>query len=101
MGIIISSKALSDSRVLCKVLVSKNEFQDLKNHFKNIHLFAADLCADDTKLIQRGRDGATKYFLLPFNLRFRKQKAFGKISCQRIETDAKIFYMYVIDKRVL
>ncbi len=97
MGEIISSK-ITPNNIIYKILLENDEVLALKNAIKNIHFFAADLCNKEAKIIERGKNGVTKYFYIPFNLRFRKKKAYKKISYQKLETHSKVFYIYVIDK---
>lgn len=101
MGTIINSRLLNNN-ILYKILLNQEEVLTLKNSIKNIHIFAADLCDQSTNLIKKGKNGVTVYFKIPFSLRYRKKKYFKKISYQKLETESKVFYVYVIDKnRVL
>jgi hypothetical protein len=98
MGTIIGSK-LNNGNVFYKVLLTQEEALALKNSIKNVHIFAADLCNKEAKIIQRGKKGVTKYFTIPLSLRSRKKKFYRKISYQKLETKSKVFYIYVVDKK--
>ncbi|OGJ21282.1 hypothetical protein A3K73_05515 [Candidatus Pacearchaeota archaeon RBG_13_36_9] len=98
MGEIISSKVLPNNNVLYRVLLEIDEALALKNGFRNVCLFSPELCKKEARIIERGREKSTKYFEIPFNLRFRKKKAYEKISYQKLENHSKIFYIYVINK---
>jgi len=99
MGEIISSKILSNSTILCKMLLEKEEALALKNTLHNIHLFSPFLCESEAKIIERGRKKSTKYFEIPFSLRFRKKKSHETISYQKLENHSKVFYIYVVNKK--
>jgi len=98
MGEIISSKVLPNNNFLYRVLLEVNEALALKNGFRNVCLFCPELCEKEARIIERGRERSTKYFEIPFNLRFRKKKIYEKISYQKLENNSKVFYIYVINK---
>lgn len=98
MGYLIDSKVLSNNAIVYKILLEKEEVLSLKNAINNINLFAENLCNAEAGLITRGKHGVTKYFEIPFNMRFRRKKEYEKILYQKIETSTKIFYIYVIKK---
>ena len=101
MGEIIDSKVLANNNILCKVLLEIDEAQALKNGFRRVYLFAPKLCEKEAKIIERGRNNSTKYFEIPFSLRFRKKKTYDAASYQKLENHSKIFYIYVINKNPL
>jgi len=101
MGNIISSKLFLDKKIIYKILLDKDENRALKNAFRNITLFSADLCNKSARIIKRGKNGVTQYFEIPFSIRFRKKKIHKNISYQKIETSTKIFYIYVVSKEGL
>jgi len=98
MGEIISSRILLNNNILYKIKLEEKEVLELKNAIKNINLFSAKLCNIPATIIQRGSNGVTKYFSVPFSLRFRKTKEYGKIFYQKLESAFKIFYVYTIIK---
>lgn len=98
MGKIINSKILPNNNVLCKILLELDESLALKNGFRSVYLFSSELCKKEAGIIERGRKNSTKYFEIPFDLRFRKKKAYEKISYQKLESPSKVFYIYVINK---
>jgi hypothetical protein len=101
MGEVLFSKYLSDNHIVCKILLESQEAISLKSASRNIHIFSPELCKHDAKIIERGRKNSTKYFDIPFNLRFRKKKAHEIISYQKLENHTKIFYIYTINKMEL
>ncbi len=100
MGEIINTKNSSD-KIICNILLNEKETIQLKNNFKNAHLFSPELCDSDSKIIERGNQKSTKYFLIPFNLRPKKTIKYHKISYNKVETDKKIFYIYTAEKDLL
>ena len=97
MGEIINTKTSSDKIIYKTELNGKEAFQ-LKNHMKSIHMFSADLCNNDTRIIERGNKGSAKYFVIPLSLKSRKKKRSNKVSYQKIEIEDKVFYICVVDK---
>lgn len=100
MGEIVDSKA-SNGKVLYRMEFSLDEVSQLRNHFKNVHLFSADSCIFPTRIIQRGHNGGAKYFSIPLSLKSRKKKNFSKVSYQKLEIGNKIYYICVAYKDLL
>ena len=97
MGQIINSKILSNKQVSIKIILDQKEMENLKGHLKNVHVFNSDLCAYDSQINTRGNNGVTKYFRIPLSIRSRK-KHNGNLKYQKIDTPAKIFYIYTLEK---
>lgn len=99
MGDIISSKVSKD-KIVYEVALSQDEALHLKGHFNNIYLFTENVAEIRTNISQRGKNEATKYFLIPREL--RKNMDFRwPVSCQRLDTNEKIIFIYVIDRFTL
>jgi hypothetical protein len=98
MGSIISSKVLLNGNILFKIVLSEEEVRNLKNAMRNIHLFSAELCDVESKVIEKGKAGVTKYFLVPICLRTRKKIYPKTVRCHKVETDTKVFFIYILDK---
>lgn len=97
MGSIVGIKATKDEKIIVEVEMTYEESLQLKGHIKNIYLFSEDAAEIKTNLSQRGTNEATKYFLIPREL--RDNLNFGeKVKCQRIETNSKLIFVYVVDK---
>ena len=95
MGTIISSKK-DKNNVIVEVLVDYNEFLQLKGHLNNIRLITEEVAEVQTNISQRGKNAATKYFLIP--RQFRKGFRFDNtISCQRLDIKDKVIFFYVIN----
>jgi hypothetical protein len=97
MGSILNSKTTNDGKIIFEVLVDYDESLQLRGHIKNIHLFSEDAIDTDAKISLRGRNAATKYFLIPKELR-KDLKLNTKVKCQKIESESKIVFVYVVDK---
>ena len=96
MGTIISSKK-DGKNVIVEILVDYDEFQQLKGHLNDIRLVTENTAEVQTNISQRGKNAATKYFLIP--RQFRKGFKFNNTtSCQRLDFKDKVLFIYVIDK---
>ena len=99
MGMVTSSKLLDNGKMLLRISLEESEVIALKNHVRNVHVFAGDLCNNEVNLIRKGKSGVTKYFGIPFSLRTKNQKHAGEGSCQKLETDSKVFFVYVVNRK--
>ncbi len=97
MGTILGTKMTKDDKVVFEVEMDYEDSLKLKGHIKNIHIFSEDAAIIKTNLSQRGTNEATKYFLIPRELRdgldFNKN-----VKCQNIETDTRKIFIFVVDK---
>jgi len=100
MGHILGSKVTNDGKVVFTVCMEHDEALQLRGHIDDIHIFSEKIADVRTNVSMRGQNAATKYFLIPrelrHNIRFSSQP-----SCQKIETKNKIIFLYVIDKHQL
>jgi len=97
MGVITGIKTTRDNKVIVGVELDYEESLKLKGHVQNIFLFSEDAAEIKTNLTQRGSNEATKYFLIPREL--RENLTFNKkVKCQRIETNSRIFFVYSVEK---
>ncbi|MDP2749348.1 MAG: hypothetical protein Q8O89_00775 [Nanoarchaeota archaeon] len=97
MGDILSSKVREDGKIVIELCLDYEEISRLQGHMAKVHLFSEMNSNFEANLAQRGQNDATKYFLVPRQLR-KDLKYNGKVACQRIETKSKIFFVYIIDK---
>jgi hypothetical protein len=97
MGQILSSKVTNDGKVVFTVCLDPEEALQLKGHIDNVHIFSDKITNIKTHLAMRGRHSATRYLLVPKELR-KDLKSDSEVSCQRIDTKNKIIFIYVIDK---
>jgi hypothetical protein len=97
MGRIIGTKTTKEGKVIFEIELEYEESLQLKGHMNNIHVFSEEVADIKTNLSQRGKNEATKYFLIPRELR-SNLKFNEKVKCQKMETDSKIVFIYVVDK---
>jgi len=96
MGTIISSKMKDDGKIVFEVCLDYEEAIQLNGHMENIHLFSENVKQVETHISTRGKNDATKYFLIPKDL--RKNLRFDRsITCQKIDTKTKTIFVYVLD----
>ncbi len=97
MGKILGTKTTKEGNVIFEVELDYDEALQLKGHIQNVHVFSEDVADIKTNLSQRGKNEATKYFLIPRELR-SNLKFNEKVKCQKLETESKIIFVYVVDK---
>ncbi len=97
MGTILSSRMKDDGKIIFEVSVDYEESVQLKGYMENIHIFSENVADVETNISQRGKNEATKYFLIPKELR-KSMKFDAKTTCQKIETKTKSIFVYVVDK---
>ena len=97
MGIILGTKTTKDNKIIFEVEMDYEESLKLKGNIKNIHVFSEDAAEIKTNLSQRGTNEATKYFLIPRELR-ENLKFNEEVKCQKIETDTRIVFIFVVNK---
>ena len=97
MGVILGTKTTKDNKIIFEVEMDYEESLKLKGHIKNIHIFSEDAAEIKTNLSQRGTNEATKYFLIPRELR-ENLKFDEQVKCQKIETDTRIIFVFVVSK---
>ena len=99
MGTIISSNLVKD-KIVFSVCIEQEEALQLRGHVKDIHIFSEQTVDIKTNLSSRGKDCATKYFLIPKEL--RKDIKFSKtkqVLCQRIDTKKHTVFVYLVNKK--
>ncbi len=97
MGEILGTKIVKGDKVVFEVELDYEESLELKGHIKNIHIFSEDAAEIKTNLSQRGTNEATKYFLIPRelrgNLNFKE-----KVQCQKIDTPTRTIFIFAVNK---
>ena len=97
MGTILGKKTTKDNKIIFEVEIDYEESLKLKGHIKNVHVFSEDAAEIKSNLSQRGTNEATKYFLIPRelrdNLKFNEQ-----VKCQKIDTDTRTIFVFVVNK---
>lgn len=97
MGKILGTKTTKEGKVVFEVEVDYEEALQLKGYIDNIFLFSEDTADIKTNLSTRGKNEATKYFLIPRELR-ENIKFNEKVKCQKIETPTKLIFIYLVSK---
>ena len=97
MGTILSSRIKDDGKIIFETIIDYEEAVQLKGYMDNIHIFSENVADIGTNISQRGKNEATKYFLIPKELR-KGLKFTAKTTCQKIETKTKTIFIYVVDK---
>lgn len=99
MGTIINSKIRDDGKVAFEVVLDYDEALQLKGFMDNVHLFTENINGPGSQISGRGKNEATKYFLIPRELRKGLElKSNTKVNCQKIDTATRTIFLYIIDK---
>jgi hypothetical protein len=94
----LSSKREND-KVLVETLVDYDELVQLRGEFDDVHIFSEKSNNTWSRISGRGKNFATKYFLIPTELRKDIPcVATGPVMCQRINTTESAIFIYVIKK---
>ena len=97
MGTIVNSTKDGD-KVVLEIHADYDEFLQLKGHLEDIRLITENAAEVQTNISQRGKNEATKYFLIPRQLR-KGFKFNNATSCQRMDLGNKVIFFYVINKQ--
>ena len=97
MGEIISSKVTDEGKILFTISLNRDEALQLQGHVNNVYLFSENVASYKTNIAARGKNEATKYFLIPRSLR-QDLKFTNEVACHRIDTKEKTIFLYMIDK---
>jgi len=99
MGTIISTKTRENGKVVVEISLEYEEALQLHGHLENIHIFTENVEGFGAQISGRGKNEATKYFLIPRELRKDiKLKSNTPVACQKIETSTNIMFVYIVDK---
>lgn len=97
MGVIVSSKLKGEGKVAVELLLDYEEAVQLRGHMDNVRIFSENVVDLKTTISTRGKNASTKYFLVPREL--RKNVCLDKeITCQRLESNDKTIFIYVVEK---
>ena len=95
MGKILRQE-LRENSVVAELLLSKEETKDLGGVMENVTVFTEDRANIAARISLRGKHEATKYFLIPKQLR-RNLNVLGSVSCQRFHRHGKDIFVYVVN----
>ena len=97
MGKIVNLKAITDEKIQVVLELSAKEVAWLKGNMDKMHLFSENNLESTTRLVQRGKRDATKYFLLPKD--FRKGVVpSNTIPCTMIDTKSRQIFIFAVNK---
>lgn len=98
MGMILSSKREKE-KVIVETILDHEELVQLKGEIDDVHLFSERVADVQTNIAKRGKNEATKYFLIPREMR-KDLNIIEPVNCQRINTPDKAIFVYVVNKNV-
>ncbi|MBT4350990.1 hypothetical protein HOD20_00545, partial [archaeon] len=90
-------KVLNDDKIVYNIIMNKDEALQLKGHTENILVLAEDAINITSRISLRGKNDATKYFLIPRELRKDIKKS-KDVLCHKVDSKFKSIYVYVVDK---
>ena len=96
MGTILGSKVREDGKIVFEVCVDKKEAIQLGGKIDDIYLLALDKNAEETSVVQRGKNEATMYFLIPKDARQGLKKT-ETATFQKLTLSRKKAYFYVVN----
>jgi len=97
MARILGTRTIEGNKVIYEIELNHEEALQLKGYTENICVFPENGAETKMNISKRGKNEATKYFLIPRKLR-SNLKCNEKVKCQKIETENKVIFIYVVDK---
>lgn len=97
MAKLISMKN-NGEKYLYEIEAETQELNQIKGSSDNLIFFSDENFNLETNISKRGRQGRTKYFLIPKGLRKRIDLSDKRIVCQRLDLKNKIFFVYAVSK---
>lgn len=79
------------------VKANHEEWKQLKGCMHNIHLLPEEHAMVKATLLEKGRNGCSKYFLIPKHLR-ENIRIPKQAPCLKIENQGKIILAYIMEK---
>lgn len=96
MATIVCSKRFKD-HIQLSINAEVEEVEDLKGKMDKIHLISEENIKTKSSIYERGKNGNTKYSLIPGCLR-KNLKLGKKILCSKLDCKDKTLLIYLIDK---
>lgn len=94
MGRIVAQR-LEENSIVAEVEMSKEEVRDLAGEMDDVLMISNKKANMPARISLRGRNEATKYFLIPRALR-KNLNTLGSVSCQRIHREDIDVFVYVV-----
>lgn len=98
MGSVISSKVREDGKIVFEICVEREEALQIKGEVDNICLVPISMKNQtETNIVQRGKNEATMYLLIPKSERETLSK-YNSAKFQKITTSKKDLYIFTVEK---
>lgn len=97
MGSILSSRVKENGKIVYEIELDRDEALQLKGNLDNIHIISEKASDSTSRISFRGKNDATKYFLIPKDLRENLQKN-KEVKSQMIDTPSKSIFVFYVDK---
>ncbi len=97
MGSILSSRVTDDGKVVYEVVIDRDEALQLKGNLDGVHIVSENAADTKTRISLRGKNDATKYFLIPKEFRDDIKKS-REVKCQKMEAGMNSIYIFYVDK---
>jgi hypothetical protein len=103
MASIMGSERVGEDNVIAHIKLSLDDFEALKGSMDKIHLIPEKGASDFSSVYARGRNGNTKYFRIPKELKdglpMKKKEAEVKddIPCIRTKSENKILWTFIVN----
>ena len=97
MASLLNLKSRDDGKMVVEILIDDHEFQFISSDLRDLCLFSKKIVNTEANLILKGKNNATKYFLVPKTLR-KNLEVIGKVTCQKMDMPESIAFIYIIEK---
>lgn len=97
MGRILEVKNIDQNKIIANIAFRSSEYLKLNGRMEKIIIFSQENLKENSRLVQRGKKEATKYFLLPKNLRENIEPSLD-VKCNRIDTPEKSLFVFEVKK---
>ena len=96
MAHIIGSR-VNEKDIVLSIKVGHDEALQLQGNTKDIRLFSLRTPQTRASIYERGKNGSSKYFLVPKEVR-QKIKFNKEVFCQKLENKENIIWIYMMSK---
>jgi hypothetical protein len=94
-------KKADNGKLVFEVVLNSSEALNLKGHTENVVLVSQNISGVPSRVSLRGKNEATKYFLIPKCLRKDPDlhSFHNDVSCQKISLPDSTMFVYVLSSR--
>jgi hypothetical protein len=78
-------------------VIDREEALQLRGNLDKIHIVSEDAADIKSRISLRGKNDATKYFLIPKEFRDNMKKS-KEVECQKLNSHSKSIYVFYVDK---